>query len=230
MVQRALQLQPFWRPCKSALVDIERRTLRFANPHGAPEIRTGDASDRDLRPAVQQPRGAPSSCGHTATDRPYKKLSEGNLLSVLGFELLVPGNPEEDALRALREAVEVSSEQAYHDARRALFQWQRRFVRNEHTDGRSIKAAVDEMTDLVAKLREANGRAKMWKGLKRFFSFVSTASKVAALAPPVTAIATSGDAIAAAVDSWSMSEQGDATTAIPAATLVADARERLGID
>lgn len=159
---------------------------------------------------------------------PYRLLPGQTLLSVLGFELLVPATPDRDDFQPFVDAVQVSRDPAYRDARRALFQWQRRFLHAGQTDVRSIRAAVDEMHELVMQVQKATASQRLWKGLKRFFSFVGAASKVAALAGPPAAVAAAGGAAVAAVGSF-VAELPTAAANIPAATLIADARERLGI-
>jgi hypothetical protein len=170
-----------------------------------------------------------ASAGIRRRQNPHEPVAANNLLAVLGFELLVPENPEQDDFGALRQAVEVASDPAYRDARRALFAWQRRFFHGDQTDARSIKAAVGEMSGMVADLRKANRMSKIWKGFKHVFAFAGASSKVAALAPPVAALAPAGAAIAT-VGSFVVDAAQGTVPGMPAATLIADARERLGLD
>ncbi len=164
---------------------------------------------------------------------PNQPLPGGTLLAVLGFEMLVPDNPDGDDFQSLADAVEVASSDDFRQARRDLFDWQKRFVRDGETDADSIRVAVDEMSELVQKLRRSTRRERAWHGLKRFFAFLGAASKGAALVPvPHVAAAASASGAIAAMGSWVLeSHRTDPSRGpgLPAATLIAGAQERLAL-
>jgi hypothetical protein len=163
---------------------------------------------------------------------PHRPLPSSTLLAVLGHELLLPVDPGQDDFRHLEEALEVGSDPKYRECRRALYRWQQRFVREDLTDARSITSAVNEMTDLVDRLKNATASQKRWKWIKRFFSFVGLGGKAAVLGPAAAAVGAAGSALASVgtfvADEWA--PRGTALAGLPVATLVVDARERLGIE
>jgi hypothetical protein len=130
----------------------------------------------------------------------------------------------------LARAVDVASTDDYRSARRALYEWQQKFVSSDATtDARSIRAAVEDMRGLVEKVKTATAEQKRWRRWKRCFSFFDTSWKLAAPAAPLAAAI--GGA-SAALGSFALEEgaprpyAGDA--AVPAAMMIVDARQRVG--
>lgn len=161
---------------------------------------------------------------------PHDKLPAGALLAVLGHELLLP-SLDGGYLAALARAVEVASTDEYRRARRALFEWQQRFVSAEAaTDARSVRAAVEAMRNLVENVKTATAEQKRWRRLKRCFSFFDTTWKLAA---PVAPIAAAIGGASAALGTFALEHGAPrpyaADDAVPAAMMIADARQRLGI-
>jgi hypothetical protein len=164
---------------------------------------------------------------------PLASVPDSALLAVLGFELLVPEDPDRDDFRFLEEAVEVASDTDYRAARRDLFSWQRKFLRSDQTtDVFSIRKAIEEMNDLAVALRKATQKEQTWRGAKRFFSFLGASSKGMALIPHAALAASAGGAIAALGSFVTESNSGSRPNrpGMPAATLIASAQERLGIE
>jgi hypothetical protein len=162
-----------------------------------------------------------------------KPLPTSTLLAVLGHELLLPGDPDEDNFRYLEEALDVSSDPTYRERRRKLYEWQQQFVREGMTDAPSIKAAVDHMETLVNDLRTANERQKRWRWARQFFNFLGVTAKVAALGGPATASYAAGGAAVASVGTFVVDEAAPrpiVEAGVAAATLVLDARTKLGIE
>lgn len=166
---------------------------------------------------------------------PEEKLPGGTLMAVLGHELLLPDDPGKGDLSILAKAVEVASDPNYRAKRRALYDWQQDFLTSDRTtDATSIKAAVQEMRECVDSLKSATKRQKGWKWAKRFFSLAKAASGCAALVfPPAAAFSATSDAVIS-VGAFVAEEGAEAhksdRTALPAASLVLDAREKLGIE
>lgn len=166
--------------------------------------------------------------------RPSDKVTASTLLAVLGHELLLPDDPERDDLEVLREAVTVSFTPEYRLRRRALFEWQQDFLNSDNlTDAASIRAAVTQMEDLVDRLKSADDRQKKWKWAKRFFSFMGVAAKGGALGGPVLALSAAGAGAIAALGTFVVDEASAGhlkpDPSLPAATLILDARDKLGI-
>jgi len=168
--------------------------------------------------------------------RPETTLPAGSLLAVLGHELLLPDDPGQNELDVLGRAVAESQKDEYRNRRRALFQWQQKFLSSGAiTDATSIRAALREMTNLVDQLKTATAAQKKWKFAKRFFSFLGIAAKGVALGggPPLTIVGGSAGVVASlgtfVVDQLSPSGPAE-DSAIPAATLVLDAQGSLGVE
>ncbi len=157
-------------------------------------------------------------------------LSAGSLLAVVGYELLVPDDPERDDFRFLIEAAEVGSDSTYRAKRKQLYFWQQEFIGSDNlTDAQSIERAVEHMGDLISDLNAATGKQKVWKGLKRLFSFLKVGEKVGAFVEPagakvLGATISIGDFL---LDSIEPQKPGD--EAIPVAALLLDAQKRLGL-
>ena len=161
---------------------------------------------------------------------PHEPIPRSVLMAVIGQELLVPPEPDRDDFQALADAVEVAHETDYRTRRAALWRWQQRFVRGDHTDALSVRAAVQEMRQLVADLRRATGREKRWKLAKKVFFFLKLGSSVAPGAVAVGAkaaevVASIGDFVA---DSHEVAASGDPVGAA-AASLIVDATDRLDL-
>ncbi len=162
-------------------------------------------------------------------------LPAGSLMTVLGYELLLPDDPSNNEDEVLARAVEVAADPRYREKRKALWEWQQRFMSSEGlTDASSIKAAVKEMRSLVDQLKQATDKQKRWKWAKRCFSFLGAASKGAGLVfPPVAAVAAAGDAVISigkfVTEEGAGVKRFDAPS-LPAASLILDARERMELD
>jgi hypothetical protein len=166
---------------------------------------------------------------------PAEKLPANTLLAVMGHELLLPDDPERDDPEVLREAVKVAADPAYRQRRQDLYEWQQQFLASgETTDVESVRAAVAHMQKLVDELRTATARQKKWKWAKRFFSFLGVASKGAPLGGPAFAIPGASAGVIAAIGSFAVDEatarQRPAEPGVPAATLILDAQQKLGIE
>ena len=164
---------------------------------------------------------------------PHEPLQASALLAVLGHELLLPGDPDEDNFRYLEEALDISSDPMYRERRRNLFEWQQQFVREGVTDAPSIKAAIDHMKALVNDIRTANERQKRWRWAKRFFNFLGVSAKVAALGGPATACYAAGGGAIASFGAFVVDEatpKARVEAGMAAATLVLDAQTKLGIE
>jgi hypothetical protein len=104
---------------------------------------------------------------------PSAGLPAATLLAVVGHELLVPEDPDRDDFQLLAEAADVGGDAAYREKRKLLHLWQQEFLDSDNlTDARSIKQAVEHMSDLVQDLNAATGKSKVWKGFKTLFSFL----------------------------------------------------------
>jgi hypothetical protein len=166
--------------------------------------------------------------------QPHEQLSASSLMAVLGHELLLPEVLDPDDFGVLADAVEVSRDPEYRARRQALYQWQQQFLSREGlTDARSIKTAVSEMTDHVAKLNSVNKRQMKWKLLARVFSFLRLGAGVAELVPAAGTVAKGVKAVVSvgqyAAEEYGPPAQAEAAT-IPAATLFLDARQKLEIE
>lgn len=163
-------------------------------------------------------------------DDPASPLPPGSLLAVLGHELLVPKDPDQDDFQLLTEAVEVGSDPTYREKRKQLYLWQQEFVDSDKlTDAQSIKSAVEQMSDLVRDLNKATGKQKVWKGFKSLFSFLKVGAKVAEFVEPagaktVGAAVSVGDFV---LDRIEPRKPGDEAT--PVAALLLDAQKRLDL-
>ena len=167
--------------------------------------------------------------------RPAEKLPASTLLAVVGHEFLLPDDPEKDDFDILREAVEVSTDPNYRLRRRALFDWQQEFLTSDAmTDAASVKAALAHLQGLVDALKTATARQRKWKWAKRFFSFLGVASKGGTLGGPAFALPAAGVGVVAAIGAFAVDEataaQKTPDAAIPAATLILEAREKLGLE
>jgi hypothetical protein len=165
--------------------------------------------------------------------RPHEPLKASTLIAVLGHELLLPGNPEEDNFRYLEEALDISSDPMYRERRRNLFEWQQQFVREGVTDAPSIRAAIDHMKALVNDIRTANERQERWRWAKRFFNFLGVSAKVAALGGPATVTYAAGGGALASLGAFVVDEVAPKVrveAGMAAATLVLDAQAKLGIE
>jgi hypothetical protein len=164
---------------------------------------------------------------------PAPLLPGSTLLAVLGFEMLVPEDPDRGDFQALADAVKVASTDEYREARRTLYDWQKRFVRDGATDQPSVSAALKEMNNLVLSLRRTTRREGIWKALKSCFAFLGAASKAAAAVPvPQVTAATSVAGGIAALGTFvvdTASDRGPVPPGLPAATLIASTQERLGL-
>ncbi|HEV2268661.1 MAG TPA: hypothetical protein VGR92_04310 [Steroidobacteraceae bacterium] len=166
---------------------------------------------------------------------PETALPASSLLAVLGHELLLPDDPEQDEFDVLGRAVAESQKDEYRNRRRALFEWQQKFLGSGAlTDATSIRTALKEMTNLVDRLKTATAAQKKWQFAKRFFSFLSIVGKGMALGGPPLTIVGGGTGVVASVGTFvvdQLSPSGMAEdAAIPAATLVLGAEESLGVD
>jgi hypothetical protein len=164
---------------------------------------------------------------------PHEPLPASTLLAVLGHELLMPADPEEDNFRHLEEALDVSSDPKYQACRRSLYEWQQKFISGDYTDAPSIKAAVENMTQLVHELKTATQQQKRWSWIKRFFTFMNVGSAFAALGGPLTASIGAGGTAVASVGTFVVDElapKPGSSSGLPAATLVLNAQSELGID
>jgi hypothetical protein len=164
---------------------------------------------------------------------PHKPLPSSTLLAVLGHELLLPGDPREDNFRYLEEALDISSDPTYRERRRSLYEWQQQFVKEGLTDTPSIKAAFDHMQTLVNDIRTTNEKQKRWRWAKRFFNFLGMTAKVAAIGGVATATYAAGGAALASVGTFVIDEAAPkkmVEAGLAAATLVLDARAKLGIE
>jgi hypothetical protein len=161
---------------------------------------------------------------------PSAGLPAATLLAVVGHELLVPEDPDRDDFQLLAEAAEVGGDAAYREKRKLLHLWQQEFLDSDNlTDARSIKQAVEHMSDLVRDLNAATGKSKVWKGFKTLFSFLRAGANAGKLIEPVGA-----NALGATVslgefvlDGAAPSQPSDVAT--PVASLVLDAQERLNL-
>jgi hypothetical protein len=167
---------------------------------------------------------------------PEEKLPASNLLAVLGYELLMPNDPEGgDDFESLREAVKVAKNDEYRIRRRALYEWQQDFLASDGmTDASSIREAVKQMSKLVDRLKMATDSQTKWKWARRCFFFLGMGAKAApivnpALALPAGAVGVLASGLTLAIDQ-SADDRKIQGVAIPAATLILDARERLGIE
>lgn len=164
---------------------------------------------------------------------PNQKMPASTLLAVLGHELLLPDDPGKDDFDLLRRAVEVAGDPDYRLRRHALHEWQQDFVTTaDWTDATSIKHALAHMESLVVALKTATAAQRKWGGLKRFFSLVGVAAKGAAVVNPAFALPAAGAGVAASLGSFAVDEatRQVPVAGVPAATLIVDARERLGIE
>lgn len=161
---------------------------------------------------------------------PERPLTLGTALAVIGCELLVPNNPDQDDFQFLSEAVEVGSDRKYREKRNSLYQWLQGFVDEENlTDMRSINRAVSDLADLVSDLNVATGKQKVWKGFKQFFSFLKVCEKIASVAEPAGA-KVAGATIAIGdfvLDSFKPDLPID--SALPVAALILDMQTKLGL-
>lgn len=166
---------------------------------------------------------------------PETTLPGSSLLAVLGHELLLPDDPEKNEFDVLRRAVTESQNDEYRNRRRALFEWQQRFLSSEAiTDATSIRTAVKDMTKLVDRLKTATAAQKKWQFTKRFFSFLGIVAKGVALAGPPLTIVGGSAGVVASVGTFVVDQLSPSGTpqdsAIPAATLVLDAQGSLGVE
>jgi hypothetical protein len=89
----------------------------------------------------------------------------------IGVEFLVPESPEvgdkaDEAL--LKAAIDISSDDAYRNARRSFWRWQREFFGDDViTDQKTLEAAAEEMSDLLADVQ----RAYKWDKAKTIAKF-----------------------------------------------------------
>jgi len=95
-------------------------------------------------------------------------------------------------------------------------------------------ADVELMQRLVDEMKTATERQKRWKWSKKFFSFMGAASKGGALLiPPVAAVASATDAVIS-LGKFVTQEGAEANrfdrNSNPAASLILDLREKLGIE
>jgi len=153
-------------------------------------------------------------------------LPAASLMTVLGFELFVPGDPDRNDFDLLSEAAEVASDPAYRTKRTALYLWQQRFIAQGKTDAVSIKTALKEMRGLVTDLRKETG----WKWLKHVFTFFKGGADVAKIAHPVAA-EVGGTLLSIGAYAVDQALGGGEVDALgkPAAALVMDAQKRIGL-
>jgi hypothetical protein len=89
------------------------------------------------------------------------QLQPGAVTAVLGREFLVIDEPDLSDTQALKEAVALSSDRTFRRKRADYWRWQREFLNYEvFTDEKTLKAAVEEMQDLI---HEQNGAIKKEK-------------------------------------------------------------------
>src|SRR5258708_31833080 len=82
------------------------------------------------------------------------KLPAGVISVVIGREFLVPHDPKVDELDLLREAADVARDMEFRKKRAAYNKWLQKFLDAEGlTDPASVKAAVEQMNDLLAEER-----------------------------------------------------------------------------
>jgi hypothetical protein len=100
--------------------------------------RSLDDLQSDIRIARQQP------------------LQGGAATAIIGYEFLIPDLPGASHEELVRAAVALSSEKAARQKRRSYWRWQREFLSDTGiTDMASIRAAVEEMADLLEDERAA---------------------------------------------------------------------------
>jgi hypothetical protein len=164
---------------------------------------------------------------------PRDRLPATTLLAVLGHELLLPADPDRDDFRYLQEALDVSSDATYKERRRSLYDWQQRFVQGDQTDAQSIKAAVEHMRDLVRSLQTSTSQQNRWRVAKHCMTVMSVgATFAAALVDPSLALWTASASAVATVGTVVVDERMPkpmASPGLPAATVVLETRQKLGI-
>lgn len=90
------------------------------------------------------------------------KLQPGAVTAVLGREFLTIDEPGLSDEQALQEAVNLSSDGSYRAKRANYWRWQREFLNYEtFTDEAALKAAVEEMRDLIHDQNAAIKQAKI---------------------------------------------------------------------
>jgi len=161
---------------------------------------------------------------------PHEAIPRSAVMAVVGQELLVPPDPDRDDFQALADAVEVAHRADYRARRAALWRWQQRFVRGDQTDARSVRAAVQEMQQLVADLRRATGRERRWKLARKVFFFLRLGGS---LAPGAAAVGAKGAEVVASIGDFVTIGQAPAAPGDPvgaaAASLIVDAKDRLDL-
>lgn len=90
------------------------------------------------------------------------QLQAGAVTAVLGREYLLIDEPKLSDVQALKEAVALSSDNTYRKKRANYWRWQREFLNYEvFADEGALKAAVEEMQDLIAEQNRAIRKAKI---------------------------------------------------------------------
>lgn len=119
-------------------------------------------------------------------------LYGGTALAIIGHEFLVPDDPRWSHDDLLRKAVALSSERAFVRKRASFWRWQREFLNDKGiTDQSAIKAAVEEMHDLLEEEKAAARKEGIRVGTQ--FAFLAGSVALGMLGgAPLTAAAIGG--------------------------------------
>ena len=224
-----------WQKCMEAQVADARRDGYFATgtvlQRFAPVMARSVVAVSQYHSVAELNKGA-----RIRRVEPHERLPGSSLMAVLGYELLLPDDPEQDDddFKLLRDAVKVACDGKFREKRRALYDWQQDFLSAEgETDAASIESAVTEMKRLVDEMTTATERQRKWKWAKKFFSFSDAASKCSKLIPGVGAFGLAADAVIS-LGKFATEEGVEANkvdrNSIPAASLILELREKLEIE
>ena len=147
-------------------------------------------------------------------------------LTVVGRAFLVPDDDARSDEELLRMAVELASDSTYIRKRASYHRWQREFFASPCIDEDALRAAGDEMEDLLADLRRAATRGRIKVGTQ--FAFVASTVAVGLASGPLAPLALAGAFLSLGqfvADRWL--SRGEASTQSPMAAIY-DARKHFG--
>ena len=147
-------------------------------------------------------------------------------LAIIGRAFLVPDDDARTDEELLRMAVELASDSTYVRKRASYYRWQREFLASPCIDADALRAAGDEMEDLLADLRRAATHERVKVGTQ--FAFVASTVAVGLAAGPLAPLALAGAFLSLGqfvADRWL--SRKDAQTPSPMAAIY-DAQKHFG--
>ena len=122
---------------------------------------------------------------------PAVELWGGTVAAIVGHEFLVPDDPDASYEDLLKQAVDYSARPVFRRKRSSFWRWHREFLNDKGiTDQLAIKAAVNEMSELIKEEQSVIKRTKLKTSLQ--YAFMIGSVSLGMLGGPLTPFAVGG--------------------------------------